>query len=223
MTLISIGKMIFAALPILLKGAVLTLEISICGLVIGCSGGILLGALSSNKMKIKGIKPWITGFVALIRGTPLFVQLLVVYFALPTVFGFDISALSAGIFTLGVNSTAYVTEIIRGGVNATPSGQWEAAQTLGYSPFQTLTTIILPQALKKSLPSLTNQLVSLIKESSLLMILGVQELTKVSKEIVARELNPMEVYLSAALIYFILTTIVSSIAKKWEGGCHESH
>lgn len=214
---------LLSTLPLLIKGALLTLKISLCGLLIGCSGGIFLGVLSSHQMHIKGVKPWITSFVALIRGTPLFVQLLVVYFALPAAFGFDISALSAGILTLGINSTAYVTEIIRGAMNTTPTGQWEAARALGYSPLQALLTIILPQALRKSLPALTNQFASLIKESSLLMILGVQELTKMSKEIVARELNPMEIYLSAALIYFVITTAITAVSKKWEGGFHVSH
>ncbi len=223
MTLFSIIDIVRSAFPLLLKGALLTLEISFFSLIIGCGGGTVLGVLSSKEVHVKGVKPWIALFVSVIRGTPLFVQLLIVYFALPAVFGFDISAKTAGILTLGLNSTAYVAEIIRGGVNAIPAGQWEAAKTLGYSPFQMLKAIILPQALRKTLPSLNNQFVSLIKESSLLMILGVQELTKVSKEIVARELNPMEIYLMAALVYFALTTAVSTISKKLEGGSHGSY
>lgn len=210
-------------LLLLLKGTVLTIEISTCSLLIGSVFGIFFGVLSCKRVPAQVLKPFIKSYVSLIRGTPIFIQLLLIYFALPIAFNVNLPPLAAGIITLGINSTAYIAEIVRSGMNDIPLGQWEAGAALGYSQKQIITSIILPQALRKALPALMNELTALIKESSLLMILGIAELTKVSKEIVARELNPLQTYLVTALLYFLLTSITTRIAKKWEGGVHDTH
>lgn len=207
---------------LMLKGAALTLEISLLAIFIGLLGGIFMGIFNCNRIKVFLVSRLCAGYIGVIRGTPLFVQILIVYFGLPSMIGIDLSPFSAGVIALGANSCAYIAETIRSGINALPKGQWEAAHVLGYTRPQTLRFIILPQAIRNILPSLTNEFISLIKESSVLMILGVPELTKVSKDIVARELKPMEIYLIAAAMYFVMTSVLSWVSKKLEGA-HDAH
>jgi ABC-type amino acid transport system permease subunit len=138
---------------------------------------------------------------------------LIVYYALPELIGISFSPFIAGILALGLNSTAYISEIVRGGINAIPEGQWEAAYVVGLNPWQTLRGIILPQMIRMTLPSLTNELTALIKETSILMMIGVAELTKISKDIVSRELDPMTIYLTAAVLYLAMTSGVTLFAQ----------
>lgn len=211
------------ALLQMLKGALLTLEITSLALILGLLGGLVLGILNCQKLKFFPLSPIISTYVSVIRGTPLFVQILMIYFGLPSLIHIDLSPFFAGVLALGINSTAYIAETVRGGLNTIPTGQWDASKVLGYTLRQTLRFVIVPQTLKNILPSLTNEFINLIKESSILMILGVPELTKVSKDIVARELNPMQIYLMTALIYFLMTSILSWISKKIEGKKHVTH
>lgn len=197
------------AVPLMLKGAWLTIQVSALGIAIGLMLGSLLGIATCDKLKIKGLSHLVRAYVNLFRGTPVFVQLLIVYFAAPEVLGFDLSAFTAGVITLGLNSAAYLAETIRGGINAISEGQWDGANVLGYRTSQALRFIILPQAVRGVLPAITNELATLIKESSILMIIGVPEVVKVSKDIVARELMPMEIYGMTALMYLIMTSIVA--------------
>jgi len=206
-------SILIKSIPLLLQGAVVTIQIALVSIAIGLCGGILLGIWNCNKMRNSFSTTILTGFVWIIRGTPLFVQVLIVYYALPEVIGISFSPFTAGVIALGVNSTAYISEIVRGGINAIPEGQWEAAYVIGLKPWQTLKGIILPQMLRITLPSLTNELTALIKETSILMVIGVAELTKVSKDIVARELDPMTIYLAAAAFYLVMTSSVSLFAR----------
>lgn len=204
------------ASPLLIKGALLTLQISLAGVGIGLVFGTFLGVANSERLKNRYVGAIINVYVTVFRGTPIFVQLLFVYFALPQAFGFDLPPVAAGIVTLGLNSGAYLSETLRGGINSIPVGQWEGAHSLGYSQLQTLRFIIMPQALKTVIPGITNELVTLIKDSSVLMIIGVPELIKMSRDIVSRELNPIEIYALAAVCYLIMTSAVAGAAKKVE-------
>lgn len=207
------------SLPFLLQGAWATIEIALVSIAIGLCGGIVIGVLNCNKMRHPFSTVVLNSFVWIIRGTPLFVQVLIVYYALPEVIGISLSPFTAGVIALGINSMAYISEIVRGGINAIPEGQWEAAYVIGLKPWQTLQGIILPQMLRINLPSLTNELTALIKETSILMVIGVAELTKVSRDIVARELDPMTIYLAAAVLYLAMTSGASLFAqytqKRW--------
>jgi polar amino acid transport system permease protein len=187
------------------------------GIALGFFLGIILGILDCDKQRSKILSPVIRSYVTLFRGTPLFVQLLIVYFALPDALGITLSPITAGIITLGLNSTAYLAEIIRAGINAIDPGQWDAAFILGYHRKDTLRYIILPQAIRNVLPAITNEFATLIKESSILVMIGVPELIKVSKDIVARNLNPMEIYLMTAAMYLIMTASVAYATKYLEG------
>lgn len=211
--------LLIKSLPFLLQGALATVQIALVSIAIGLCGGIVIGILNCDRRRSTFVGYLLTGFVAIVRGTPLFVQLLIVYYGLPQILNISFTPFMAGVITLGVNSTAYLSEVVRGGINAIPKGQWEAAYVLGITPYKTLSSIILPQMFRIILPSVTNELTSLIKETSILMVIGVAELTKVSKDIVARELDPMTIYLAAAVIYLIMTTSVTFftqyIHKRW--------
>jgi polar amino acid transport system permease protein len=206
-------SLLIKSLPLLIHGAFATLQIALVAIAIGLCGGIVIGALNSRKMQQPLCTPIFNGFVWIIRGTPLFVQVLIVYYALPEVLNISLSPFAAGVLAMGINSTAYISEIVRGGINAIPDGQWEAAYVIGLNPWKTLRGIILPQMFRITLPSMTNELSSLIKETSILMVIGVAELTKVSKDIVVRELDPMTIYLTAAVFYLILTSSIALVAQ----------
>lgn len=212
-------SLLINSFPFLLQGALATIEIALVSIVIGLCGGIVIGVLNCNKMRNPFLTVALNCFVWMIRGTPLFVQVLIVYYAIPEVIGVSLSPFTAGVIALGINSTAYISEIVRGGIDAIAEGQWEAAYVIGLKPWQTLQGIILPQMLRINLPSLTNELTALIKETSILMVIGVAELTKVSRDIVARELDPMTIYLAAAVLYLVMTSSASLLAqysqKRW--------
>lgn len=206
-------SLLFKSLPFLIQGALATIEIAIVSIAIGLCGGIVIGVLNCNKLRNPFSAFLFTGFVWCIRGTPLFVQVLIIYYALPEVIGIALAPFTAGVIALGINSMAFISEIVRGGINAIPEGQWEAAYVIGLKPWQTLRGIILPQILRINLPSLMNELTALIKETSILMVIGVAELTKVSRDIVTRELDPMTIYLAAAAIYLTLTSSATLAAQ----------
>lgn len=207
------SSLLIHSLPFLIKGTFVTIQIALVSIAVGLFGGILIGIMNCDKMRRPLSKIVLDGFVWIIRGTPLFVQVLIIYYALPEIIGISLSPFIAGVLALGINSMAYISEIVRGGINAIPEGQWEAAYVVGLTPWQTLQGVILPQVQRITFPSLINELTALIKETSILMVIGVAELTKVSKDIVARELDPMTIYLAAAGFYLILTSVVALLGK----------
>lgn len=200
--------------PLLFKGAWVSIEIAMTAMVIGLIGGLMLGVLNCQRFTHSILGVFLKGFIWVVRGTPLFVQVLVIYYALPELLGFSLSPFVAGVTALGLNSTAYISEIVRSGLNAIPVGQWEASYVLGMGQWQTLQKVIFPQMFPIALPGLINELTSLIKETSILMVIGVAELTKVSKDIVARELDPMTIFLAAAFLYLLMTSSVAALAQK---------
>ena len=207
------SSLIIKSLPFFLQGAFATIQIALASIAVGLCGGILIGVLNCNKLCTSFCAWVLSSFVWVIRGTPLFVQVLIVYYALPELIGISLSPFIAGVIALGINSMAYISEIVRGGINAIPEGQWEAAYVIGLKPWQTLQGIILPQMFRITLPGLTNELTALIKETSILMVIGVAELTKISRDIVSRELDPMTIYLAAAVLYLAMTSSLSFLAK----------
>lgn len=204
------------ALPLMIKGCLMTVFISAIGIFFGLLFGSLFGILDCDRLRNQWLRPILRLYVNAFRGSPLFVQLLIVYYALPDVIHIPLSPIAAGIITLGLNSAAYLQEIVRAGINSMDAGQWEASYILGYSRLQTFRYIILPQAFRNVLPAITNELSTLIKESSILMVIGVPELIKTSKDIVARTLKPMEIYLLAALFYLAITLVLAYCTKFFE-------
>ena len=209
-------RLVYTHLPTMLHGAWRTVWISFVALIMALPFGLLMGSVASDLFTCRFAKRAISLYVHVIRGTPLFVQILLIYFALPEITGLSLGPVAAGIIALLINSLAYLCEIVRGGINAIPKSQKEAAFTLGYTSKQALYYIVLPQTIRNILPALINEFVSLIKESSILMILGVEELMKVSRNIVASEMRPFEIYITTAVIYFVITYAVSCAARKIE-------
>jgi polar amino acid transport system permease protein len=207
---------------LLVIGLWITLKLSliatVLGVIIGVIGG--LSRVSSNP----ALKWFAIGYVELIRGSPLMVQILIWYFVLGTVIN-DILAASGlgrlstfwyGVASLACFAGAYVTEIVRAGIQSIHRGQTEAARSLGMTYAQSMRYIILPQALRRILPPLAGQFISLIKDSSLLGIIAIRELTKAAREAVSASLQPFEVYLLLALLYLVLTFSLSMVVQRME-------
>lgn len=196
-----------------IAGAAVTIGLSCAGLLVGLGVGMCAGVLSSRRVQMPRTAFFINCYIFLVQGTPLYVQLLLMCYAVPSALGLTVSPLFAGIATLGLNSVAYVAQIMRGGINAVDKGQWEAAYVLGYTRWATLWHIIIPQALRAVLPSLVNEIIALIKETSILGVVGIMELTKVARDTVSRTMEPLLWYGVAALIYLLITTVLGLIAR----------
>ncbi|MDA3938667.1 MAG: amino acid ABC transporter permease [Spirochaetia bacterium] len=207
---------------ILLEGLGLTLLISlyssICGIIIGLFGGLARVSKNPGPRWLSAI------YVEIIRGSPLLVQILIWYFVIGTLVNDNlakmgmnpISPVGWGIISLSIFAGAYVTEIVRGGIESVPKGQMEAARSSGMTYIQAMIYIILPQALKVAMPALTGQFISLIKDSSLLGIIALRELTKASREIVASTMMTFEFFLILAVLYLVLTFPLSMFVKYLE-------
>ena len=202
-------------ISLFISGTLTTLGVASLGLCIGMTLGCILGIIGSRRIASPLLARAIQVYVFVMQGTPLYVQLLLMCYALPLVWGGNMSPLTAGIITIGMNSIAYVAQIVRGGVNGIPVGQWEAAYVLGYSRNATLWYIILPQMLRTTLPALVNETISLIKETSIMGAVGIVELTKVARDTVSRTLEP-HWYIIAALIYLALTGLLGMGAQALE-------
>jgi polar amino acid transport system permease protein len=155
------------------------------------------------------------GFIEIIRGTPLLVQLFIIYFGLPSI-GIVFSPLQAALLGLSINSAAYQAEYLRGSIQAIPAGQMVAARTLGMSKIQSIKNIVLPQALRISIPAWSNELIYLFKYTSIAYIIQVRELTAEGQIIASRNFRYVEIYLIIALIYLVFTFIISEIVDRTE-------
>ncbi|MBT4286664.1 MAG: amino acid ABC transporter permease [Deltaproteobacteria bacterium] len=196
-----IGEQPIVKMGILVEGLIVTLEISVYasffGLLIGLFTG--LGRISKNPL-ILGLS---TGYVELIRGTPLLVQIFIFYFFLGTILGFE--RFAAGTMALALFAGAYIAEIIRAGIQSIHPGQMEAARSLGMNYFQAMVEIILPQAFKRIMPPLAGQFISLIKDSSLVSVIAITDLTKAGREVITSTFAVFEIWFTVAGMYFILT------------------
>ena len=191
--------------PLILKGALITLATWICSCIGAILLGTTLGILSCDQLKMKKTKLLIRTITFIAKAVPAYVQILIAYFAIPALLDINISNFTAGITALIFCSTGYITEIIRSGINTIPSTQWDAAYVLGYSKCQTLTRIIVPQAIRNIFPTLIGELEQLLKSTSLLSTIGITELTRTGMNIISRELIPIPIYLTIASIYIIFS------------------
>lgn len=224
MNIIDFGR-IRQFIPFLTQGITITLAIAFVSTLMGVVLGILINTVS--KRKILGKLAF--AYVDVFRGTPVILQLSLIYFALPRVvtllaqdwFGYSgnitISAFAAAILTFGLNSSAYVSEIIRSGVNSVDPGEIEAAKALGVGKFHIYKDIILPIAFKNSFPALMNEIIMLVKESSIVSIIGLQDLMRRQQIVSAQTYLYFEPLLYVGLIYYIIVKLMSIAAKKLEG------
>ncbi|MEB3308795.1 MAG: ABC transporter permease subunit [Snowella sp.] len=201
----------------LIRGAGVTVLLTVFAVFFGLIGGTLvaLGLISHFN-----ILQWIFRiYVEFFRGTPMLVQLFIIYFGLPGLFKeigleWSLDRFPAAVIALSLNVAAYLAEIIRGGIQSIDQGQWEACQSLGMSPFQTMKEVIFPQAFRRILPPLGNEFITLIKDTSLTAVIGFSELFREGQLVVATTYKAFEVYIAVALVYLVLTTL-SSVAFKW--------
>lgn len=198
--------LIWHSYPSLLQGALISVQITSIAAVIGMVLGVLLGTFETLNYRI--LQLFINLYVTLFRGTPMLVQILFVYYVLPQ-FGVMIPPFWAASLALGLNSGAYMSQVIKSGIQSVPQGQVEAAYTLGLSSYDTFLNIIFPQALRNVLPALGNELITLVKDSSLASIIGVVELSKEASLIRSRTYDAFSILLAISLIYLTLTTLIS--------------
>ncbi|MCM2535406.1 amino acid ABC transporter permease [Neobacillus pocheonensis] len=200
-------------LPYMVKAAVVTIQLSLVSIIVGLVFGLVIALMRISKIKILS---YIAKFyIWIIRGTPMLVQLFLVYFGLPQI-GIELSPFISSVIALGMNAAAYIAEIYRGGILSVPSGQMEAAESLGMRYPAIMKKIILPQTLRVSVPSLGNQAVSMLKDSSLASLVTVSELMMVSQRFAATNYAFIEFYLVAAGFYLVMTTIFTFILHKIE-------
>ena len=206
-------SLIIDSLPMLLAGLLVTLQIAGVGCGIGLSLGTLLALMQTSQLGLlRGI---VATYVTIIRGTPMLIQILCAYYVLPQI-GIQIPALWVAIIAIGLNSAAYISQIIRSGISSVSIGQIEAGKVLGLTTTQIARYIVLPQAFRIVLPALGNEFVTLIKDSSLASMIGVAELSRQGRLIISRTYDAISIFLAVAILYLIITTAISLIIAKLE-------
>lgn len=191
----------------LLHGLFVTLWLSAAASFFGMIIGLVTGLCRvSNNVTLRQLSIF---YIEIIRGTPLLVQIFIFYFFLGTVL--DISRIVAGISALAIFAGAYVAEIIRAGIQSIPKGQMEAARSVGMNVPQAMVYIILPQAFKRILPPLAGQFISLIKDSSLVSVIAITDLTKSGREVITSTFATFEIWFIVALLYLLLTSVLSQV------------
>ncbi|HCY6351308.1 TPA: ABC transporter permease subunit [Staphylococcus aureus] len=203
-----------------LKGIKITILTSLIGVALGSILGAFVALMKLSKIKIIS---WIASiYIEILRGTPMLVQVFIVFFGITAALGLDISALVCGTIALVINSSAYIAEIIRAGINAVDKGQMEAARSLGLNYRQTMKSVIMPQAIKNILPALGNEFVTLIKESSIVSTIGVGEIMFNAQVVQGISFDPFTPLLVAAALYFVLTFVLTRIMNMIEGRLNAS-
>lgn len=202
-------ELITNSLPLLVKGTGVTLEITAVAVLMGMCIGCVMGIMRLCNYKFLRLIANI--YVDCIRGTPLLVQIFIVYFALPVVLGTNIDKFSAAVLACSINSGAYVAEIFRAGIQSIDAGQMEAGRSLGLDWWQTMRFIILPQAFKRVIPPLGNEFIAMLKDSSLVSVIGFEELTRTGQLIIARTYASLEIWSCVALIYLFMVLIVARL------------
>lgn len=205
---------VWAGFPQLLSGALVTVEVTAASLVLGCVLGLLIGIGRLNPHR-RFVYAVCTAYLAVIRGTPLLVQLFILFFGLPQ-FGVLLPAFVCGVLGLGVYSGAYISEIVRGSIQSIDRGQMEAARSIGMSSGLAMRTVVLPQAVVRMIPPLGNEFIALIKNSALVSLLTIHDLMHEGQKIISISYRSLEVYLAIAVMYFVLTGITTLVLRRIE-------
>ncbi|KGM46007.1 amino acid ABC transporter permease [Neobacillus niacini] len=201
---------ISAALPMLLKGLQVTLYIFVIAIIIGFLVGLVIALFRLAPIKILN---WIAKiYVDAIRGTPFIVQLFFIYFGLNSLQIISLNSTTAGIITVAINAGAYFAEIIRAGIQSIDKGQTEAARSIGFTGAQTMRYIILPQAFRRMLPTITNQSIISLKDTSLLSVIGIADLTQQGQIQASATFEAFKIWLAVGVIYFIIIYLLTLLA-----------
>ncbi len=201
-------------LPLLLNATTVTITITLAAFI--CGFGIALVVGTTRRYYQEGlIYQALGGYIEVFRGTPLLIQLFFIYYGLPSI-GIVMDAFTAGVIGLALNSGAYMSEIIRAAMLSVARGQEEAAYSLGFSRIQTIRYVIFPQAIRVAIPPMMNSFSSLLKDSSLVSVISITELTRVGNLIYSRTSRPFEIYLTLGIFYFVMTFSVTLLARYLE-------
>ena len=202
-------NLVVNSFPLLLIGAGVTIQITVLSTAIGFVIGLIVGVARISNLRV--LRMLAEVYVEFFRGTPLLVQIFLFYFALPVITGQRIDPFIAAISACGINSGAYVAEIFRAGIQSVDAGQMEAGRSLGMTWIQTMRYIIVPQAFKRVIPPLGNEFIAMLKDSSLVSVIGFEELTRRGQLIIAKTYGSMEIWLSVAVIYLAMTLTISRL------------
>ena len=198
-------------MPLLFSSVWITLKFTFFSTILGFLGGFILALITLSKkyvyVKLAEI------YISIFRGTPLLVQLMLIYFATPQLTSFTISALQAGVLAFGLNSAAYISEALRGGILSVDRGQWEGAMSLGVPKHKMLLDIILPQAIKNVIPTLCNEFITLLKETSVAGYIALEDLTKGGDIIRSRTYSAFMPLMAVALIYLLMVILLEKGVK----------
>ncbi|WP_298704191.1 amino acid ABC transporter permease [uncultured Veillonella sp.] len=202
-------SLIWNNFPLLLAGAGITIQIT--AMSVGC--GFIIGMFASlaRLSRFKIVRILVKCYVELFRGTPLLVQIFMIYFALPKLLHQPINPYIAAVTACSINSGAYVSEIFRAGIQSINKGQMEAGRSLGLTWAQTMRYIIMPQAFKAIIPPLGNEFIAMMKDTSLVSVIGFEELTRRGQLIIARTYGSFEIWSAVALIYLVMTLSISQL------------
>lgn len=201
-------------LPMLFRGLKVTIYIAVTGIILGFLLGALAGFALQTKCKIAKAVAEI--YIWVIRATPLIVQALYVYFVIPKIIGVDLTSNTAGIIVITINSGAFIAEIVRGALDGIDPGQREAGLSLGLTPAQTMIHIIIPPAFRSMLPALFNQFIISVKDTALLSVIVVNEITKQIQNYAAISFKTIEAYTTGAIFYLVLISILIVLQKQVE-------
>lgn len=205
---------IIPSLPYILEGVIVTLKFTLISLSCGLPLAVLLAVFKVGS--VRPLKIFADAYTSVFRGTPLLVQLALIFNAVPHLTGYNISAFEAGIIAFSLNSAAYASETIRSGIESVDIGQWEAGHALGLSRSQTFHHIIMPLTIRNTLPQLVNEFVNLLKESALVGTIGEADLLYRTRVVAAEKFLYFEPFIIAAAIYYVMVVIISFFAKRLE-------
>lgn len=190
----------------------MTLKISVFSIFFALIIGVIVGIMKTSKFEL--LKDFANVYVTIFRNIPLLVIILIVYYGVGSMI--EINALTGAIVSLSLFEGAYISEIIRGGIESVPKGQIEAAKSIGLNSFYLYLDVLLPQAFRTSLPALTGQFISLVKDSSLASVIALQELTMIGRQIATSSFASFESYITIAIFYFTATTFLQLLGKHFE-------
>ncbi len=208
-------------LGFLVAGAVATIAVSaaaiVCSVLVGVA--VSLAAFARNR----GLRGFNRGYVEVVRAVPILVMVMWVYYSLPVLFGIQFGIFLSGVIALALSDSAFEAEIFRAGIQSVEKGQIEAARSVGLTGWQTMRFIVLPQAIRRVLPALGNQFVYMLKMSSLLSVIGFEELTRRANELTVTEYRPFEIYTFLAVEYLVLILIASWLVRRLERRLGQGH
>ena len=202
-------QLVLDSLPLLLQGGIVTVKITAISVGLGLFFGLFIGIAQISQLAIFRVPAKV--YVDFLRGTPLLVQIFMIYFALPMLIGTRIDPFIAAIVACSINSSAYIAEIFRAGIQSIDKGQMEAGRSLGLNWSQTMRFIIIPQAFKRIIPPLGNEFIAMLKDSSLVSVIGFEELTRQGQLIIASTYGAMEIWTAVALIYLAMTLPITRL------------